>query len=613
MFRSKKEVPFTLKRIASVNPLPLITVIRGIIPVILVSYSVFHFRKVLDLWWTYDDPFILHLSITQSIVRFFYDPAVYHKLTVVNFTPLLPLSFWMDYCLAGTKPFIFYLHQIFLLGYITFAIYWLLKRWNLLAACCAAALFLFSGPAAASAHLLMTRHYLEGACFCLTAMLLLLSPGVSLARAWLAALAYLLACLCKEVYIPVVLAVPFLISGPWPRRLRISSPLLLMLCLYIPWRFYMLSGNGLGGYSSQWITNLLNWRYDLTGFKELVCSLWSWNRGGTEAVLLSFGYGSIIVLLIAFHFFRYRQWDRSAAALVLIGGAFGAIIPLWGGIRSEKIISYRLLVHISILNSIGIALAWSMFQPRRIKSASQSGWKSRTTVALCFFLPIVLFSAFNQNYLIQTAMKKDIRPHIAENLFYFTQRSDITMVSITGGHHWQDLGWLRYRQFHSRPPSVCIEPYDLRPGLNRYYCYSSLLNGFENCTKKMESSRANLMRRFNRQTSLSVGIRIDKGTFKIQVGAPETDSLFYLLIGSRHNIYWRAMPIPRMLAGNLYTHQVSFYIRILKMLPDGSWGLSPEWILDMSKQQSIHWAGQSVSPPLLNRHTRQSSAREAIK
>ena len=203
-------------------------------------------------YWRADDPAILLHAINSKGLSAFFDPLVWHKLSTSNLTPWLTLSFKVDLWLAGLSPQFFYFHSLCSLGLVAVAAYtlnrlWVAPVWAFLSV----TLFLAGAPTASVTELLMTRHYLEGLLFALLSVIAFVHAMRQQSLGWAAigALAYALAATAKEIYVPLVLVIPFIPPlGHLPTRLKLTAPYVAVAALYVVWRHYML-GAMVGGYA----------------------------------------------------------------------------------------------------------------------------------------------------------------------------------------------------------------------------------------------------------------------------------------------------------------------------------------------------------------------------
>ena len=151
-------------------------------------------------FFLYDDPIVLEEAIRQSTPALLFDPAEYTHLSTASFTPVVLLSFKLDWQLHGADPRVFYIDQLLVLIAATLLMYFLLRRYvpDLYAAI-GSGVFITSWAAIYAARTLMIRHYVDGLAFALAAMLLWRRSKI------LATILYLLAMLSKEVYAPIPL------------------------------------------------------------------------------------------------------------------------------------------------------------------------------------------------------------------------------------------------------------------------------------------------------------------------------------------------------------------------------------------------------------------------
>ncbi|ALO45259.1 hypothetical protein [Pseudohongiella spirulinae] len=206
---------------------------------------------VLSGSWRWDDPQVLlhahQFSWLQDLTR----PDIWQQFSPANLTPLLILSFEVDLILFGLQPALFYVHQLLALAAGAGMLALCLHLWcRPGAALAGGVLFLTGLPVMLVSEQLMTRHYAEG----LVLALLALYGYVRYLRTeqlWvlmLASAAYLLACMAKEVYVPLPLLLLCVPDANVRQRLVASAPFFVILLVYALWRSYMLPSVG-GGYA----------------------------------------------------------------------------------------------------------------------------------------------------------------------------------------------------------------------------------------------------------------------------------------------------------------------------------------------------------------------------
>jgi len=229
------------------------TVLAGALPFFL-------FLPLADYWWMYDDPSILRHVLEYPVAGNFFDPGIWRAYSAANFTPLLPLSFALDLHFFGLDPAYFYAHQLLVIAAVGVVGYLLLRQgMPPLAAVATISLISVSPSFASVAQPLMTRHYLEGLLSAMVAVLLFQRSQRSCREAWSwgGAFFYLMACLSKEVYAPLIAIILVLWWLGEPRLpWRAVRPYLLAAAIYAVWRAFMLGpANTLSGYGDLYHPN----------------------------------------------------------------------------------------------------------------------------------------------------------------------------------------------------------------------------------------------------------------------------------------------------------------------------------------------------------------------
>ena len=205
-------------------------------------------HPALGAWWIRDDPCHLTLIVEHGLWRPFFHAIGFFL------TPLLHFSLGLDLSLFGPEPRAFYGHQLISFSVLIVAGYGFLRAWmKPSGAGLALALFVASIPAFAVARLLMNRHYLEGLILALASLALYRRSvaGGRVPMAILAAGLYLLATAAKEVFVPLIVLLPFVAAGDRRRRWRHALPFVLAAGVYGLWRLFMLGwSNSLSGYGA---------------------------------------------------------------------------------------------------------------------------------------------------------------------------------------------------------------------------------------------------------------------------------------------------------------------------------------------------------------------------
>ena len=325
--------------------------IGALVGLILISLA-FH-GSALRGWWLSDDPQVLIQAVRDSPREYFFVPEAWRYLSSSNFTPLVTLSFEADLAVGGLDPRPFYLHQFLALTLCAVLLYFYLVPWTGdIAALAGALLFLVSPQAILSARMLMVRHYVEGLALALIALLLWRRGRAGgVVSTLLAAVAYLLAMLAKEVYATLPLFMLFESSAaqePGQRLARRIAPVTLAAAGYVIWRMAILGS--MGGYGRE------------VSFGGMTRALWqNLLVGPPLPVSIAVGVGLILLLVRA-------TAKRSAATFAFVLTAVLVIIlplvPVAGQVEPR----YGFFAFAIVCASFALAL--SVVRPRSVLGAT---------------------------------------------------------------------------------------------------------------------------------------------------------------------------------------------------------------------------------------------------
>jgi hypothetical protein len=188
------------------------------------------YRKVLRLWWTFDDLDIIHLNSRWSAGDLFTKGGVW---TQQLFTPLLNVAFKMEQSAFGLETREWYIVQLAVACVAAIAVYIACRMFiGVFASWSAAALFVAAPAMCSVVTQLSTVHYLIAIVASAAAVAVFADRRQSFAFATLSAALYLAAMLAKEVAIPLPIVLAFL---PGSRR-RLLVPHAIALAVYFLWR-----------------------------------------------------------------------------------------------------------------------------------------------------------------------------------------------------------------------------------------------------------------------------------------------------------------------------------------------------------------------------------------
>jgi hypothetical protein len=202
-------------------------------------------HDALASWWTHDDPCLLRSLAENGVWAHFTEPETWRRVSATLLMPWIMASFGFDRISFGLEPSAFYAHQLLSFALFFVVAYTVLRRF--LAppfAGLALSIIAVSLPTFAVAQQLMNRTYVEGLTFALAGVALYHRSLVRGRAAWAVAGAgaYALAATAKEVFVPLVVALPLLAAAGVRLRLRHWVPYALVAAAYTAWRIIMLTG-----------------------------------------------------------------------------------------------------------------------------------------------------------------------------------------------------------------------------------------------------------------------------------------------------------------------------------------------------------------------------------
>lgn len=286
----------------------------AVLPALLV---VVLYRKVVRLWWTYDDAYLIHLAIDHSLADSFFSASVWSQKL---FTPMVMAAFETDLAVFGLDPARWFIvHLIFLFAsVIAFhaALRLYFAPW---AAGAAALLYAASVPMVSLITEISGIHYLMAILF---GSLATIAYVVSLrsGRAWLtivSAFILLIGMLAKETVIPLPFFYLALPERDLRARLRYAAPHALALAIYFIWRHAVI-GTALGGYG---------WAVDGSEWPMLIAALPKKIILASAGVHVPLGI-TLIVLMATGVAFAVKQKKGALILLVALSLATGPILPV---------------------------------------------------------------------------------------------------------------------------------------------------------------------------------------------------------------------------------------------------------------------------------------------
>lgn len=282
----------------------------------LIAIAILSCRKVLELWWTFDDPFHLNLISHRPVLDLLLGRSLWSNFPSHVFTPLLLVSLKADLAVAEFDARPFYLHHIASLVCIAPAIYLLIRQWVPPgSAACSALVAVLGVPMIECAQRLMDRHYLEGLLFAvLTALTFVIALRKdSRTLGLISAFLYLLSMAAKEIFVPLIVMLAVIPERSSRQRLRALIPHAAALALYCIWRIALL-GPKLETYG--WAVQRADWPRVIATLPMRVMRVLAPNVPGIVVVALIIG--AVVIVAIR----------RPGSRLLLAAGIGCALIPI---------------------------------------------------------------------------------------------------------------------------------------------------------------------------------------------------------------------------------------------------------------------------------------------
>ncbi|MCK5877440.1 MAG: hypothetical protein KAG43_07380 [Candidatus Marithrix sp.] len=522
----------------------LTNLIAVLIPIILMWIF---YHPIQQSWWLADDPALLQSIIEHGIFPHFYDSDVWRGLNASNLMPWLTLSLGIDWYLFGLEPKGFYVHHLLSFSIVLLIAYIFLRQYfSALICSIVLSIFVVSVPSANIAQFLMVRHYLEGFGLSLLAILCYLKATKKFAWALLGSLFYLLATTAKEIYVPIVVILPFLTIPRW----RMLAPFVAVAGGYILWRIYMLKLNlvftSYGGTTPE-----LNWDIGQR-FLEVL----GWQQTWQLVILLGFGLVLLGVIV-------KKYLKQTALWMVVIGLPIVPVLSL---------LDSRYLFIPYFLFCIGIALVLQVFLDRKF-------------IIILISLSLILVGIKS----IESAIVQ--QPHIlaqskSEGEFILQADSNhgILLNPISREWHHLSLQWLRQHILHlPKGARTCFDLCFCSPTVdeNIYQYLSGQVKLINPLINKLNCGKKDM--------ALQVKISFINNALHWQLG-PYKQGQYYAVISTKRDMIagqWTAITAHGSYPYNL---PEKLYIAIKYDSPTGWQTYSPVLTLE-STQNSITWTG----------------------
>ena len=549
---------------------------------IILAFIIHH--SAMNGFWRFDDGAHLKFVALYSPWQYFFIPSVMLEQSYAHITPYNVLFYEINLALFGMESRWYYAHQILILGATAFATYRLIRLWqDFIAALLAAILFLLGLPTLYVAQQLMTGHYSTGLLFSVIS-LYYFSLGIRQEKKKLifgGALFYFLATLCKELYVPLVLLLPFIPVGDVKKRIKAALPFVVIAAFYMLWRYVVL-GQLIGGYVATPVS-LLDRFYQIASIPLLLLG-WRPNLNKADYIM---SHGSIhllniLVILGLMVIANYRKrlnWIFIGTSFILI------IIPLWplAGHAINEANRYLFFVWWSCAVLIGVlsGSVKNMGRELLVKIAS--------SISLCAILFFTQLSEFQQisleisryDTLSRTAVDMNNSTALIVPLRY---------GFILGARRAVDI--LRQQDDTQKSAKFILDKNSFCESVQKKFSILELneeCNCIKDVTHQWKMSLEKLLKYQAKSiphVPLSVDMTFRDKWLQVDFGMYK-DGIDFIFLGEEPIHFPKNFRI--RWPGNKALH-----FRIARQSPDGSLAVSPILEFDMTKNAEFHWEGVSI-------------------
>jgi hypothetical protein len=516
------------------------------------------YRKVLRLFWTYDDPNILRTLFDYRLIEVFTNGRVWPQQL---FTPLMMVAFRGQLALFGLDPSRWYALHLAFAALTTLTVYAAVRQFlRPLPSFSAAAMFTAGVPFCSVVTQLSTIHYFIAIFFCALASIVFVTAirRSSTTLGCVSAFLYLLAMLAKEVAVPLpllLLALPVGLARSRARRLIGHG---VAVIVYLVWR-YAVIGTLLGAYS---------WKIDWTEWPALLAMLpWRIVQGlaGTGVAVGLTLVATMLIVLVAVAARR-----RHAMLLVLAGAivVVGPILPV------AKEVNRRYVL-----------VPWLGFSIACAAAAAQRGRRQATV--LLALMPILTVAANRQEWRDEFGLRLRMSDE-AKVYFVDLPENGLLRAPATSAATLADLRWLRI--VHLGQPAgpswffddLYLCTHDMAG--KRVWEYVPGLRMVVETTSRMERLAARHCGSLRLNAPLRATFHYRKPALYWDLG-PYSDGRYIAIIGDGLQV----TELPRREALNL-PGVTNLTIRIRYESPRGWSTYSPEIALDLSRNSDVTWA-----------------------
>lgn len=475
------------------------------------TLTLYFYHDHLNAWWLADDPALLQAIVEHGVLPHFYDSTVWRQVSPANLTPWLIASLGIDWFWWQLEPLGYYIHHFVSFLLVLSISYLALKKYfSPTVTSLTLSLFVLSTPVAHLLQFLMVRHYLEGLGFAIAAFYFYFNLLQYQQRRWLflSSTSYLLAITAKEIYVPLVVLLPFLPEATWKKRLYYLIPLIILAGLYVVWRAEMLQWHRLiSGYDSSLIPKLT--QAYVQHLPQRLVQILNWLTVWQQSI-----FGVIIGLFVFFTLWRARITEI-IFILVLLALVILPIIPVL------TILDTRYLVLPYFVFCLGIG--WTL---QVLRGNHQ----------LLLSLGLGFGAIFASMAAIQSLSFKELQQQYRTEGQFILQGKSGTLMQPMGMYwYYQGLQRLRTLTLHlSENTYVCYDScYCTQAAPLYHYVKSSQLEFFSDNRSECSDKNQNLQ--------AVVNFKNDILSWQL---APQPTGQYYASLSQSHKLHGQFFPIP---------------------------------------------------------------------
>lgn len=509
--------------------------------------AIFYY-PLLNAWFLGDDTQWMWFSAISPVWKIFFDSGTYLYINDANFTPMLGLSFKIDWKLFQMDPVGYNVHTFLSLWASSVMLFLFLRLFAGRSPSFFGSLLFIVNPAAvAVVSCFSNRHYMEGMCWALLSLYLFFRNEKERRHifTFLSCAAYLLASLSKEVYLLLPAAMFLFAQGTFGERMKKTLPFILIFLAYLPWRWFMLGGSMGGYYFIDWsLTSLVS------NMKMAVIL----------PVLYVYGkYWPALIVTVSLVFFMMLSRISNIKILmkssVLYLIALLPVIPVMAIFLPSGPAGGRYAFHISTLLIVLFSFSYNYLKDRR-------------GIKIAFFLAFVftLFTFYEKSVQVREAFVNDRHTSQEETVRFLSKEPYLKGVYPP----WFYDGLVRlYDKFYGKQIVTRVFYEDALKYHERAVIEE--VKGFE-AAPYLEAQKA--MHAGPLNIDISWNGRIANWRF-----GPEEVAFYHLLLRKENELFYMYPPVKRIgkhFFARGFASNENIYIRILYRLTDGNEVVSPE-------------------------------------